>query len=171
MRTTSSSRSSAGPTALVVGALLACGGCGPGDARPSPTAAEVIGGYLGTAPTPALLAALRSGAVDEEAYRSGFERYAACLRDAGHAVVVVDETGPVLDYRVRAEAAADDDRCYHSEFAPLDDAWQLANADTSRWELELGECLATHGITPGRSLDTMEFQRAALRVDLSACLA
>ncbi|GAA2030462.1 hypothetical protein GCM10009819_12760 [Agromyces tropicus] len=79
-------------------------------------------------------AALADGVVTEAEYRDGFARYAACMTDAGHPLLRIDESGTIIDYSNTAEAvnSGKDQRCYDSEFANLDVAWQLdqeANAE------------------------------------------
>jgi hypothetical protein len=109
--------------------------------------------------------------VTESAYRASFERYAACLGEGGHGVVLVDDTGPVLSYRVPAEAVATgvEGRCYVAEFEALDVAWQRAHEDESAWADLLRKCLVDRGVEPGDTLAAMEFQREAIRLTPEAC--
>ncbi|WP_454048533.1 hypothetical protein [Cellulomonas sp. Marseille-Q8402] len=56
-----------------------------------------------------------------------YERYVACMDRAGFTVELLDDSGPVLEYRLPGAAvdSGDDERCYAAEFADMDTAWQL----------------------------------------------
>lgn len=78
-------------------------------------------------PTNAQLEALADGIVTEAEYRDGFARYSTCMRDAGHALVFVDESGPIIRYSNTGEAvdSGEEEACYVGEFKQLDTDWQL----------------------------------------------
>ena len=65
--------------------------------------------------------------VTDAVYRQGFARYSACMTDAGYPLVFVDESGAIVQYSNTSDAIAsgDEERCYASEFAQLDESWQL----------------------------------------------
>ncbi len=72
--------------------------------------------------------AVQDNVVTRAEYRSGFDRYRACLSDEGYELVSVNDTGPVIDYSVAAEAAdlGIEGPCYKRHFYVVDLVWQLA---------------------------------------------
>lgn len=79
------------------------------------------------APSAVQQEAIADGVVTEAEYHAGFDRYAKCMSDAGHPVVFIDETGPIIEYSNPAEAvySGHESRCYASEFERLDSTWQI----------------------------------------------
>ncbi|MEO8528890.1 MAG: hypothetical protein ABI435_07410 [Pseudolysinimonas sp.] len=72
-------------------------------------------------------AALADGVVTREEYLAGFDRYAACLAEAGY-VVGANRSDLILGYSVSDAAVRSgvEGRCYVAEFGQLDMRWQIA---------------------------------------------
>lgn len=68
-------------------------------------------------------AALADGVVTDDEYRAGWDRYAACLLDAGFDIGRSPGNSPGVP--VEAADSGVDMTCYVSEFEQLDMAWQL----------------------------------------------
>ncbi len=81
------------------------------------------------APSAQQSAAIADGSVTEEEYRAGFDRYVRCVADGGHSVDVHDATGTVIWYGNSGASVQSgvEGRCYASEFALVDTAWQSEN--------------------------------------------
>lgn len=73
--------------------------------------------------------ALSDGTVTEDEYRAGFARYSQCMSDAGYPLDGVSDMGPIITYSNESAAvqSGQENRCYASEFAGLDSAWQLTD--------------------------------------------
>lgn len=87
--------------------------------------------------------------VTEDQYRAAFEEFAACMEDAGYALVIHDDSGTVIDYSIPGTVVGTptESECY-GPFQPFDAAWQIANEDTSEGALHVRACLEEHGIEP-----------------------
>lgn len=83
------------------------------------------------APEPSALqdASLADGVVTREEYRAGYERFAACMDEAGFPLAFVDTSETVIQYSTTQEAESDgaSPRCYTREFEEVDISWQIAN--------------------------------------------
>jgi hypothetical protein len=105
-------------------------------------------------PSAAQTSALADGAVTREEYVMAYERFSACLSEAGFPLAFVDLNQTVIQYSTTQAAETDgaSPRCYVREFQQIDIAWQIANEDTSETARVLGECLLEQGITPGSTM-------------------
>lgn len=63
-------------------------------------------------------------------YHQGFERYRQCLVAAGFELIPKEPKGEILTCAIPDSSiqAADDDRCYATEFKNIDATWQRARA-------------------------------------------
>ena len=74
------------------------------------------------------VAELSDGVVSAEEYRAAFDRFAACMAEAGYPVQFIDDSQPVINYSTTNDAylAGVDALCYEREFMQVDMAWQLS---------------------------------------------
>lgn len=109
-----------------------------------------------TPPTPsaAQTAALADGVVSREEYVTAYQRFSACMSEAGFPLAFVDLDKTVIEYSTTQESETDgaSPRCYGREFGQIDSTWQIANEDTSYTAQLLGECLLERGITAGATM-------------------
>lgn len=109
-----------------------------------------------TPPTPsaAQTSALADEIVTREEYLAGYERFSACMSEAGFPLAFVDQNKTVIEYSTTQDSETDgaSPRCYVREFQQIDMDWQIANQDTSESAEILGECLTTLGITPAPTM-------------------
>jgi hypothetical protein len=116
-------------------------------------------------------ASLADGVVTQDEYRSGYERFATCMTEAGFPLAFVDTSPTVIDYSTSQESETDgaSPRCYTREFEQVDTAWQVANQDTSETASWLAECLTAKGIAPAPTLDEKVAQLDAAGLDATDC--
>lgn len=117
------------------------------------SAAYSIWGTWAAEPTPATPSAtqtlaLADGVVTREEYVTAYERFSACMSEAGFPLAFADMDQTVIEYSTSQASEADgaSSRCYLREFEQVDIAWQIANEDTSDTARVLGECLLARGI-------------------------
>ncbi len=81
-------------------------------------------------------AALADGEVTREEYVAGFDRFAACMAEAGYEIGGGRDLEIIL-YSLSSEAVSSgaDHRCYLAEFAQLDIEWQGAHPQRSHEQL------------------------------------
>lgn len=116
-------------------------------------------------------AAMEDGIVTRDEYVVAYQRFSACMSEAGFPLVFVDLNKTVIEYSTTQEAETDgaSARCYGREFLEVDQAWQIANEDTSETARVLGECLRARGIAPGATLAEKEVQLEAAGIRLQDC--
>ena len=95
-------------------------------------------------------AEMADGQASREEYVAAFDRFAACMSEAGQPVIGGDKSGTLIDYSTTDAAAISgiDTQCYVAEFQQVDVSWQIANEDSSAGTLMLKACLVAAGITP-----------------------
>ncbi|GAA2023328.1 hypothetical protein GCM10009819_02550 [Agromyces tropicus] len=117
--------------------------------------------------------ALADDSVTRGEYTSAFSRYRDCLKDDGFEVVSIKERGNLIEYSVPADAVStgSDDRCYLSEFAEIDQRWQLAHEDESFTTKMYQACLNASGVPASESATEVWAQLEANGLDEKSCLA
>lgn len=77
-------------------------------------------------PSAAQQAELADGTVTLEEYRAAFDRYRACLQDAGHDVSSLTDMGDHYRWVLMDDVVSSgaDEACYPAEFAEVDMRWQ-----------------------------------------------
>lgn len=126
---------------------------GRASVRASAILAAVAGaafGLMGCAADPQPQGALvQYPDVTQDEYRAAFEEFTSCMDDAGYPVVVRDDSKTVIEYSVLGTAVDNgvEAECYR-EFELIDQAWQVANEDTSIGALKIRACLEENGVEP-----------------------
>lgn len=122
-------------------------------------------------PSAAQTAALADGVVTREEYVTAYQRFSACMSEAGFPLAFVDLDQTVIEYSTTQESETDgaSPRCYGREFEQVDGAWQVANEDTSYTAHVMGECLLARGIAPASTLAEKLAQLEAAGVSPMDC--
>jgi len=121
---------------------------------------------------PKQIAAIEDNAITETEYRSGFERFRACLSGEGYELTSIRDAGAIVEYGVPVEAvdAGADQPCYEREFRLVDIMWQLDHADELLNATNLrivNTCLLRNGIDAESEIDKAveSMQNASLSED------
>ncbi|WP_157372959.1 hypothetical protein [Agromyces sp. Root81] len=111
------------------------------------------------------------GGVEAAEYQSAFGRFQSCMAKAGAALSGVKEAGPLMNYRLPAEAydTGDFDRCYLSEFQQVDERWQYQNKDVSPANIAYKACLEAAGIAPKQASEDVWAQLLEAGLDPEKC--
>ena len=122
-------------------------------------------------PSAAQKAEMADGVVTHDEYVMAYQRFSACMSEAGFPLAFVDLSGTIIDYSTTQESETDgaSPRCYGREFELVDTAWQVANQDSSETARFYGECLEARGITPAPTLDEKLAQLKAAGIPLDGC--
>jgi hypothetical protein len=116
-------------------------------------------------------AAISDGEVSADEYEAGFQRYRACLQEAGYELLINGEDNDTIQYGVpdAAVTSGADERCYVGEFQEIDRMWQLAREDTSHSAQVLKDCLTANGITPEDTMEELIAQLQTANIPLESC--
>lgn len=152
---------------LAVGIVLAClllSGCAS-TASPAPNdGAKVISAEQE--------AELADGVVTYDEYHAAFERFRACLTDAGFELMLLPEQYDIIQYGVPVAAsdAGVDIPCYVREYQSVDGEWQTAHQDTSETAEIYRNCLVANGITPKETFLEMVAQLDEEGIARDSCI-
>lgn len=116
---------------------------------------------------------IEDNAITNDEYQAAFVRYRECMRESGHELSSIDYANSLYDFEIPASAveAGIDDKCYVAEFRYVDMIWQ--GVDMGRYRSEVvrwvRDCLTERGVVPAETLNAMESQLRAEKVDVTEC--
>lgn len=156
------------PSVVIVALVTACSSSSPPDSSPAATRESLQLGGTEHLHSEALAAAVAEGEINHDTYLAGYRRFAACMRDAGTPLVMESEVNLVMTYSVVPGAA--EEKCYASEFEPLDIAWQIHQENTSASAETIRNCLNRNGVAPEPTLSQMTQQLVDEGIPLEDCM-
>ena len=115
--------------------------------------------------------AMADGIVTADEYEAGYQRYAACMSNAGYEVHEAERENDVITYFVTSDAvdSGADGECYNAEFLFVDQTWQVAHENTSESAQVLRECLIRLGFEPAETVPEMTEQFGQNGLSIEQC--
>jgi hypothetical protein len=122
------------------------------------------------APSAAEKGELSDGVVTRDEDVAAFNRYEGCMGAFGHPIDV-PPTAVVPSYSVDDSAANDgsDNRCYATEYAAVDSAWQLEVEAGTQGVASIDACLTEANLVPAATPKARLVQLRAARLDPTSC--
>lgn len=115
--------------------------------------------------------ALMDAEVTEAEYLEGFDRFRACLSEAGYELRDVQKIGKIMSAGIPAEAVESgvEEDCYNTEYRFLDIIWQVNNYDPGPEIAMLNGCLEAGGFETGTELAEVKDLFDASGLDYMTC--
>jgi hypothetical protein len=114
--------------------------------------------------------AISDGIVTEDEYRAAFERYRACMSDAGVELHMLPEQDGRIDFGIPESGLATSDICYELEFFEVDLEWQTRKDPATEEIREYWRtCVEELGLEPAPTSHRMMLRIRDAGIDLQRC--